>query len=300
MKDLKFVFVAITVLVLACAVMFSGCDDSKRHKNSLDINFEFTIDDTLADGNGEEVKVIILAGQSNATGVAHSSILKQRVSEEKYAEYVNGYDNILINYLTENGINSSNGFVKTSPNNYYNCFGPELGLAEELSKIKCKFFIIKYSYGGTNLYEQWSKENESLFKGMVCFVNQSLDYLIKKNYTPTLNSFLWMQGESDAINENAKNYYTNLKKFVNDIRQEFGSIRFIDAGISDSPYWTYYKEVNQAKQKLSIELKNAYYIDTIAHALTYNLEPKENPDLAHYDSLSQIKLGKLFAECVLK
>ena len=36
-------------------------------------------------------------------------------------------------------------------------------------------------------------------------------------------------------------------------------------------------------------------IDTLAEGLTYNTEPIEGADIAHYDSLSEIKLGHLFA-----
>ena len=37
-------------------------------------------------------------------------------------------------------------------------------------------------------------------------------------------------------------------------------------------------------------------IDTISEGLTCSNEPSDNPDIAHYDSLSEIKLGHLFIE----
>ena len=43
-----------------------------------------------------------------------------------------------------------------------------------------------------------------------------------------------------------------------------------------------------------------HLIDTNAEGLTAQNEPEENPDRAHYDSLSEIKLGHLFAAEVLK
>ena len=41
-------------------------------------------------------------------------------------------------------------------------------------------------------------------------------------------------------------------------------------------------------------------IDTNAEGLTAQNEPEDAPDRAHYDSLSEIKLGHLFATEVLR
>jgi hypothetical protein len=37
-------------------------------------------------------------------------------------------------------------------------------------------------------------------------------------------------------------------------------------------------------------------VDTISAGLDCTKEPEGNPDIPHYDSLSEIKLGHLFAE----
>lgn len=284
------------VLIVMCGTMLFGC--SAKKINPLNVDFEFTINDNLADGNGENVNVVLLAGQSNATGVAYTSILKDKVSQEKYSQYVNGQFNVYINYNTENGVNKSNGFVHINIESYPT-FGPEVGLSERLGKEDEKYFIIKYSYGGSNLYEHWKKENECLYKGLVQFTNQSLKYLRDKNYIPTIVAMCWMQGESDAFGHTSKKYFNNTKIFVSQIREEFGNLKWIDAGISDSQYWEKYKTINDGKLKFSKLADNNYYIDTIKEGLTYNLEPMDNPDLAHYDTLSQLKLGNLFAEKVL-
>ena len=42
-----------------------------------------------------------------------------------------------------------------------------------------------------------------------------------------------------------------------------------------------------------------YYFDTIDAGLHYNQEPVEGPDMAHYDSESEILLGKLFASVAI-
>lgn len=42
------------------------------------------------------------------------------------------------------------------------------------------------------------------------------------------------------------------------------------------------------------------YFSTIDHGLTTLNEPYDEPDTAHYDSMSEIKLGRLFAEQIIK
>ena len=39
-------------------------------------------------------------------------------------------------------------------------------------------------------------------------------------------------------------------------------------------------------------------VDTISAGLDCTKEPEDTPDIPHYDSLSEIKLGHLFAEAV--
>lgn len=298
MKNKKIIAILLGLGVLAASnTTLIGCGE-KSKINSLKLNFDFVINDTLEDGNNKDVKVIILAGQSNATGVAHTEILKKKVSEEKYNEYVTGQKNVYINYNTENGLNKSEGFVHTNVESYY-AFGPEIGLSESLGQEQDEYYIIKYSYGGSNLYEHWKKENKCLYKGLIKYTNQSIEYLKSKNYNPSIVAMCWMQGESDAFGETSQKYFENTKKFVNSIRQEFGNIKWIDAGISDSPFWKKYKTINDCKLKFSKLSDNNYYIDTIAENLTYNLEPQASPDLAHYDVLSQIKLGHLFSNAVI-
>ena len=69
-------------------------------------------------------------------------------------------------------------------------FGPELGLAEKLHETypEEQFFIIKYAWGGSNLYDQWLSPSSfgrtgEMYKAFVCFVQQSMEYLTKKIMT---------------------------------------------------------------------------------------------------------------------
>ncbi len=287
----------------------------QEDENKLFVNTDFVITDTLSNVSDKKAYVILLNGQSNASGVSLDVYLKQNVSEQKYQVYENGFDNVYINYFNDNGLNKSDGFVKVKTNQGYvsGYFGPELGLAEKLNELHPDkmFFIIKYSWSGSNLFEQWLSPSSKgktglMYNAFKKFTDLSMKYLISKGYQVSVNAMCWMQGESDAFGVQAENYEYHLKNLVNDVRQTFGSsadnggMAFVDAYISDSPYWSEYQTINKAKENVKLLSKSNYCIDTISEGLTYLAEPVGAPDLAHYDSLSCIKLGGLFADKILE
>ena len=128
----------------------------------------------------------MLAGQSNASGCSVDEYLKKNVSEEKYAEYEAGYDNVYINYFAS-GNNQSDGFVKCSvrQGEEGKCFGPEIGIAEKLHELYPDetFFIIKYAWGATDLYNKWLSPSSKgqtgdLYMYFVKYVKTSIEYRI--------------------------------------------------------------------------------------------------------------------------
>ena len=301
----KFLAKLLCVLMLASTLLVS-CIPSE---------VPYTVNDTLPDGEGRVATVILLGGQSNASGCSRDDYLQKNVSAEKYAEYKSGYNNVYINYLA--GSNLSNGFVKcaTLQGELEGCFGPELGIADKLHELYPDetFFIIKCAWGGTNLYSQWLSPSSrgftgELYKRFVDFVNASIEYLESKNYEVKIEAMCWMQGESDSTrHSHGKNYETHLANFLGDIRKEFkkyqsdDGIAFVDAYIADNAeYWVYYELVNASKKRVAYSSEVNVVIDTVAHGLTCANEPQENPDLAHYDATSEIKLGHLFAEELVK
>lgn len=267
--------------------------------------------DTIPYGFGKKATVIFLAGQSNAAGCSRDEYLQQNVSPEQYEKYEDGFDNVYINYFAS-ATNESHAFVKCEARQgeWGGFFGPELGLAEKLNEEfpDQTFFIIKYAWGGTNLYEQWRSPSAGgttgpLYQSFVQYAKNSLEYLTVKGYDVSVEAMCWMQGESDSLEEqHAIDYEQNLSCLVSDIRAEFtpyasnNGIAFVDAYIADSYFWKYYIRLNQSKQAVADASPMNVVIDTIEHGLSITEEPVEEPDIAHYDSLSEIKLGHLFAE----
>ena len=303
----KNIIIALSASVLAVLVGL-GVWTIVRHYQKIS---KTGLHDTLPYGFGKKATVIFLAGQSNAAGCSRDEYLQKNVSPEQYAKYENGFDNVYINYFAS-ATNESHAFVKCEARQgeWGGFFGPELGLAEKLSETfpDQTFFIIKYAWGGTNLYEQWRSPSSGgkvgpLYNSFVEYAKHSLEYLTIKGYDVSVEAMCWMQGEADSMEEqHAIDYEANLNNFVSDIRAEFApyasnnGIAFVDAYIADSFFWKHYIKLNQAKQAVADSSPMNVVIDTVAHGLSITEEPVGEPDIAHYDSLSEIKLGHLFAE----
>ncbi|MBO4539454.1 MAG: hypothetical protein J5781_04200, partial [Clostridia bacterium] len=312
-KNFKQALIA-TIALLCALVIVISCYVSTIPKADPMSNVvsKFSVRNDLPEGNGKKLKVILLNGQSNASGVSRVACL----TEEQRNKYANGINNVHINYFCDNGNNNSAGyFTLAGLNQGYNdgFFGPELGIADALSSSEEEYLILKYTWGGTVLATQWfaPQENGSvgpLYTAFINFTTTYMEYLKTRGYDAKIGAMCWMQGESDSVDENwTKNYLKNTSDFVASLRSDLsayadeGGIRYIDAGISDSIYWTRYKRVNDAKKQYAADPNNnAVYIDTIAAGLQFNKEPAGNPDLAHYDAASELRLGQLFGEKILQ
>ena len=271
-----------------------------------------------APSGGSPVDVVIISGQSNGVGCTKSIYLADSMGEEKYNEYFDGYPNIQIAYdcwtkdwpatgITFYSQNTSrkNNFVKTTlgQGNGFETFGPEIGIAESThEKHGDKLFLIKYACGGSNLKDDWLGKNSPMYGRMIDYVKLQIEHLKEKGYSPTIKAFCWMQGEGDSYPNYYNVYQENLRTFVSDIRRDFRELAggkdlpFIDAGISENQTWMYPRQVNDAKKAFAEESENNIFIDTMAAGLHTNREPTTAVDLAHYDSESEIMLGRLFAE----
>ena len=103
--------------------------------------------------------------------------------------------------------------------------------------------------------------------------------------------------------DTSEEYGEHLANFISDIRKRYKNyaaddgIAFIDAYIADNPmFWVYCDAVNAGKDEVAKLSPMNALIDTIGEGLICTEEPEDNPDIPHYDSMSEIKLGHLFAE----
>lgn len=321
MKNLKKLII-FTLILSLCAISLASCEimrlifiDKNDYTVWLDMNTDFkTVDDTLPSVEGEPLKVILLLGQSNASGASICEYLRDGVGDEKYAEYEAGYENILINFCVDNGNNTSDGefrAVNTECGAAEGFFGPELGMAERLSEAYPdeRIVILKYTMSGYSLNYDWLCRGErgSIYNAFLTFVNTYMTYLSDKGYDARIGAICWMQGESDTTEYKSERYYDNTVRFVSYLRSDLseyareGGIYFIDAGISNSPYCEpSYPEINAAKVKFSETSELNIYFSTIDLGYTIDKEPVGEPDLGHYDALCELDLGYMFAERIIE
>ena len=280
----------------------------------LNMNTEYALPTTLPDGEGKRVKVILLLGQSNATGCGLTEYLKKQVSNEEYAAYLEGFPSVLVNYCLDDHKATSHGeFVKVdvtcgAGDGY---FGPELGLAETLADEYPNetVVILKYTMSGYSLHHHWLSQGQrgSIYEAFLVYLQTYMNALRERHYDARIGAVCWMQGESDTTEFKAARYYDNQTRFASYLREDLaeyaeeGGIYFIDAGISNSPYCEpAYPEINAAKVRFSEDSPLNLYFSTIDEGLTVHLEPEGDPDWGHYDSMSVIKLGHLFGAYVIQ
>lgn len=281
----------------------------------------------------KKANVIILSGQSNAVGCSEVDYLPEHFPKERIQTWQNGYENVKINYFSHD--KKSGGFVKTTFNCTVltdNTFGLEVGIAEALTEKYPdeEFFIVKCAYGGVTLYHDFCSPSAGMkydplsfadqkpsitdmydpndppragwcYNELTKIISESIETLENKGYSPVIKAFCWMQGESDANMEDATSTYAyNYDAFLRDIKARFynyfDKCLFIDAGIST--VWERYERINEIKRKYAEKRSDCIFLDTIAANLTTANEPRDNPDIGHYDSDSLIKLGRMFGESI--
>ena len=308
-----------TILLLA---ILSSCVPNVTEDDTIDpqetfwlnMNTDYPTPDGLLQGEGKRVKVILLLGQSNATGCSITSYLQQNIPAEQFSRYEEGFDSVRINYcLDDHNATSGGQFVPVD----LTCgattgfFGPEVGMAEVLSEAYPEetVFILKYTMSGYSLHYHWlcAGQRGSIYEACMAFLTTRLDYLREQGYDPRVEAICWMQGESDTTNFKASHYYDNQVAFAAYLREDLssyapeGGIPFIDAGISNSPYCEpAYPAINEAKVRFSELSPLNRYFSTIDLGFTIHKEPEGEPDWGHYDSDCELELGRVFGRMAVE
>ena len=113
----SFCLMLAVVVCLCCA----SCKEEEAEEGtlgidetvSLNMNTDYPLSQTLPRGEGQRIKVILLLGQSNASGSSIVSYLEENSSPEDFARYSEGYSSVLINYCIDDHNATSNGeYVK--------------------------------------------------------------------------------------------------------------------------------------------------------------------------------------------
>ena len=150
-----------SLFFLVIPVLFSttGCSRSYKPKE-LDPSVKYD-------------NVYLIMGQSNASGVSEYSFLEES-HPDIYQTYSIGNQNILMSYdvveqKEEQFVPTKFGFGHTSK-----YFGPEIGIADTLSKYEESCYMVKASLGGSCLRTQYVTEKgkkKELYTQFVGFIS---------------------------------------------------------------------------------------------------------------------------------
>ncbi len=269
-------------------------------KNSFSPYADVTLQKFLASYDVSQlipVDVVILSGQSNMAGSGIPEEAKQYLSVEEYNQANNGIDGITIFSCNDYVALKGNCVYLPCSSVSFNstalglCFGPEVGFALECKKEGRNLVLIKYTAGGMSM--EYFIENNDISRIMKLYILNCLLELINQGYYPNIQAFCWMQGENDCDLFNASNYYNKERLLISYIRKSFDErMLFIDARVTDwdlvDPY-CYQDLVNEAKEKIAQEDERCFLIDSTGLK-------KKFYDVAHYDTISTLELGRRFAK----
>ena len=166
--------------------------------------------------------VVLLAGQSNATGVAapgsgFSQVSLSTPAEQQSSLVWDPFDYLPVpkrGWLPMSTPQQAKGAVTAS-------FGPEVGLARAvLAETHRPLAVVKVTYGGTGLARGWNPaRTNGLYAEMIRFTKRQLVTDQSAGIVDVLRGFVWFQGENDALSlTDAAEYLNNLTAFIHATR----------------------------------------------------------------------------------
>ena len=233
------------------------------------------------------------------------------VSNAKYDEYLEGYENVYINYqnlLNPGIVNSkSKGFVPVKVGQGYidknptkgKTFGPELGMAEYFSRIfpNSDTYIIKFGATTTkDVAGRWDVNYGTYYLDMMEFFEDSINELIAMGVDFEIVSFCLLDGSSDAYSgytafeDNFEALVDNVLTKYTDYSHESG-ISFLS--VSTSRFYNNHWRIDEIKEAFCKTDEKYYFIDTFDIGLTRN---EDGMVRKYFDAMSELKLGNILAK----
>lgn len=254
--------------------------------------------------NKIDVPLFLLSGQSNMVGM-QNNVNDLSSDQKKEVENVKIYLSVGQPSFREGDAAKSNKWTTLGPGygTDRNNMGPELFFGRIISEAMPdkKFAIIKDGVSGTPLGQSsgWLPPSSggpgALYKNMMSHIEDALkkfnDAYDTSEYQPRWAGFLWLQGESDAINQNDANKYEgHLSNLIKDIREmaEDDSMPVIIPMIDNVSTWRFNGIVRAAEVAMTEKFVNVDTMDTHRDDIGTNG--------IHYSAKGQVVIGSVSAE----
>lgn len=238
----------------------------------------------------QPLQVYILAGQSNMDGYAYGTGLppSMQIADPRVPLFWSGWGE----------------FRSLAPSSYGGAVfaGPEVPLGHTLADAGVPAVLVKHAVGGTDLASYWypgatpdAADAGPGFSVLVDTMEAAAAALDAAGTPWTWAGFVWMQGESDALDAGkSAAYEANLTRLIASVRAVSGEPALPAAIglISRESIWTYTDTVRSAQQAVA---------DADPAVVTVESDdlPRNELDLAHYDGPSNRVLGARFARALL-
>jgi hypothetical protein len=236
--------------------------------------------------------VLVLAGQSNMVGLGYNSELTaaQAADVPRAHIYLNDSVHNNPNRLNWTGLRPGFGVTPTR-------FGPELSFGRHLRELwpDHTIAIIKVAEGATALHDRWAAGTGDLYQLLVAEVEQQMRDL-QIEWRPELAGFIWMQGESDAIDRSHANAYaTRFEAFISQLRSDLGVplLPVVSGLIVEQSLWPYAGTVRAGVSGLA---ESQPMMET---AETTDL-PLHPDDPAHHDTAGNLGAGTRLADSLAR
>jgi hypothetical protein len=166
--------------------------------------------------------------------------------------------------------------------------GPGYGFAVTMLKHnpRQRLGLVVNARGGSNI-KQWLGDDSKYYKDAVARTKAALQAPGPDGETTAkLAGVLWHQGESNAAEPDA--YMDQLKQLIANLREDFGdpALPFVAGQIRFDPH----QPINDVIAKLP---------ETVKHTAVASSENLKTHDRWHFDTESQLELGRRYAQRML-
>ena len=279
--------------------------------------------------NAAEEKTIdmyLVAGQSNAAGYTKTESIPAdkmknvyQVGFDKVFYYGNADSHSVYNFSTQ--VRLGLGWTASH-------FGPEIGMAEMITKYSGKqSIIVKCAYGGSGLVDNTSSQSHSYgnwtspsminpatahatktgynYNQFIQRISEAVEHYESEGYTINLKGTFWMQGEAE-MGMASQTYATALTALINDLREDYATF-FEQTNATTAPFVigkiapTYMgrpdlnETVRVAQDQVAANMDNVYCVETKDYIIVdpSTGQPAEGcPDQYHFSGKDVLSLGQ--------
>lgn len=268
---------------------------------------------------GRPVRVVVVAGQSNAVGYNH--IRDYQGGREPFPEALQTQPRIRFWPGSESAPSVGSNLWTTLRVGDSGAFGPEISLAHDLERAwpGTQIAIVKFAVGGSGIarsadyndyipalanyddhwrnwhWPQGDREAGILYQELVSNVREALSALEREGKKWELTGFVWMQGEHEGgiSRKMASDYAELLTGFMKAVRKDLRATTLPFAiGQVNSHTWAYGDIARKCQVEVCGKDKRTLLVETVDL-------PRVSGDAAHFTADGMLTLGSRFANAMV-